>query len=259
MKGKANQRHALEVLWSIGKSTSAAELSRVAQVPVSAVRALVKKGYATYMEIPAPAPELPSIDALAIEYPVETLPNVNCLGISGGTRLSRLSKLVSSLKGDIDRGGQVLILVPELAHLHLVAAAIASELPLFILSGELNDEQRQRVWRELPEQPAVLVSTYLGLLVDLPSLARIVVLEEGSGSYKLDFGCRAFVPRLAAQLAGMREIPIVYSDCFLSPEIELNLDEMLAKNAPDIGQTHRIEEAKLNVFSFFSCKIEWRS
>ena len=58
---QANQRRALELL-SARAFESAAALSREAGVPESAVRSLLAKGYAAYVQINAPPPALPCYD-----------------------------------------------------------------------------------------------------------------------------------------------------------------------------------------------------
>ena len=57
-KKHQNQRHALKVLWELKWVESAVALSRKANVPITAVRALVKKGYASYEDKSAPVPSL---------------------------------------------------------------------------------------------------------------------------------------------------------------------------------------------------------
>ena len=77
-----------------------------------------------------------------------------------------------------------------------------AQFPTQVLSGELNDAQRRRLWGELRQnEPVVLVGSYLALLAPLEQLGRIVVLEEGNSSYKLPAGPRLFVPTAARLLA----------------------------------------------------------
>ncbi len=61
-KSQLSQRKALEWLFEIEHIESGAELARQADVPESAVRALIKKGYVVYEEIVAPPPTLPTYD-----------------------------------------------------------------------------------------------------------------------------------------------------------------------------------------------------
>ena len=163
-KKHQNQRHALQTLWKLKWVESAAALSRKANVPVTAVRTLVKKGYASYEDKPAPAPSLPHYVA-GIAPSIElTLTDRENLSLSGGLRAERLASLVPLLKEDIAMDRSVLVLLPESAFLAETAAAFVETLPTKVFSGDLNDRQRLRVWQELAETPTVLVGTYLALL-----------------------------------------------------------------------------------------------
>ena len=222
-KAKAAQREALETLWGFEHVASAAEFARDAGLSESTVRTLVKKGYAEYVEVPAPPPALPS-------YPPRPLPRLRsglgahafsapCLSLSGGSRAERLAALVPAFKADLTAGRSVLVLVPEGVLLAETAAYLADVLPAQVLSGDLNDAQRRRLWLELSGgEPVVLVGSYLALLAPLENLGRIVVLEEGSSSYKLPAGPRLFVPSAARLLAERLGIPVVFSDALPTPE-----------------------------------------
>jgi primosomal protein N' (replication factor Y) len=100
-----------------------------------------------------------------------------------------------------------LVLAPEQAYLQEAAALLAAQLPVHILSGDTPDAERLRLWERCAEgEPLVLVGSYLALLAPL-ELGRVVVLEEGSGAFKLSAGCRVFVPtaaRFLSEAAGCR-------------------------------------------------------
>ena len=221
-KPQANQRRALEVLWAFERMESAAVLSREAEVPESAVRALIKKGYAAYTQIDAPPPALPSYLTDVIEEVNDlplTLPD-GPFSLSGGLRVERIRALLPLLRENMRRGENVLVLVPEGAYLEETATALAAHVSVQTLSGELSDAQRSRLWSELraSDQPVVLVGSYLALLAPLAPLARVVVLEEGSPSYKLAQGCRVFVPTAARLLAEEAGATLVLADALATPE-----------------------------------------
>ncbi|WMT56744.1 replication restart helicase PriA [Truepera radiovictrix] len=224
-KPREAQRRALAALWALGAAESAAALARDADAPESAVRALVKKGYAGYRALPAPPPPLPY--AVAAEAPsaplgAETLPSDPLVSVSGGSREARLRRLVPQLRADLAAGGSVLVLAPEGALLHAAGACLGAYLPVLTLSGELPDAQRARVWEACARgEPVVLLGTYVALFAPLRHLARVVVLEESSGAYKLASGCRAFVPTAARFLAEAAAVPLVLADALASPETHL--------------------------------------
>jgi primosomal protein N' (replication factor Y) len=243
-KAREAQRRALAALWELGAADSAAALARDADVPEGAVRALVKKGYAGYRELPAPPPPLPY--AVAAEVPqrsaplgAKTLPPCPVVSVSGGSREARLQHLVPQLQADLASGGSVLVLVPEGALLHAAGAHLGAYVPVLTLSGELPDAQRARVWEACARgEPVVLLGTYVALLAPLRHLARVVVLEESSGAYKLPSGCRVFVPTAARFLAEAAGAPLVLVDALASPETHLNTPPearlMLPKGAPRV-------------------------
>ncbi len=217
-KSKLNQLAALEWLFEVEQLPSAAELSRQADVPESSVRSLIKNGFAAYDEVIAPPPALPS-------YPQKDLPAVSAYAtqqhraVSGGYRAERLAALIPLLQEDIRKQKSTLVLVPEQVLLEETASYLQSVLPVQVLSGDLNDAQRKRFWQELElNEPLVLVGSYLALLAPLSSLGRIVVLEEGSSSYKLQSGARLFVPSAARLLAETLGIELLMADSLLSPE-----------------------------------------
>ncbi|MBS3967718.1 MAG: primosomal protein N' [Truepera sp.] len=214
------QRKALEALQALGLAISAAAVAREAEVSEGVVRALIKKGYARYLPVEAEPPALPSYWGAALESVLPIPPEVICL--SGGRRRERLAALVPSLLATIAAGGSVLVLVPEQALIAETAGGLAAPLPVAVLSGELNDAQRRRLWLELPSYgPVVLVGTYLALLAPLRNLRQVVVLEAASPSYKLAAGCRVFVPTAARLLAEASGAALLESDALASAEMWL--------------------------------------
>ena len=220
-KPQANQRRALEALWRAEHAESAAALSRDAEVPESAVRALVKKGYAAYALVDAPLPALPSYvaDETMLEEASEVALPEGHFSLSGGLRRERVRALLPLLRENIRRGESALVLVPEGAFLEETAALLGARVPVQVLSGELSDAQRSRLWSELRAGGGVvLVGSYLALLAPLEPLGRVVVLEEGSSSYKLAQGCRVFVPTAARLLAEAAGATLVLADALATPE-----------------------------------------
>ena len=244
-----NQRRALKVLWELEAVESAAALSRMVGVPVTAVRALVKKGYAGYEDRVAPAPELPSYTTTALTKVNLALPDRKCLSLSGGLRAERLAALVSLLKESIARGESALVLVPESAFLAETVGTFITTLPTKVLSGDLNDKQRLKIWQELEGTPIVLVGTYLALLAPLHKLGRIVVLEHASDSYKLLSASRIFIPTAAQFLANIVGAGLVLSDALETPEV---LHALVAEDRFTLpSRPQRIHIADLN------CSNNW--
>lgn len=232
---RANQRIALARLWELETAASAAGLARAAEVPESAVRALVSKGYADYREVEAPPPPLPRpVPEASVLPPAPpgAVPPEGDGGVMGGLRRQRLAALLPRLRSDLDGGRSVLVLAPEQARLSEAAEALAS-LPLFVLSGELDDAQRLRLFEELPaSRPVVVLGTYLALLAPAPHLGRVVVLEAASGSYKLQAGARLFVTEAASQLARATGAALTLTDVVGGPDTLVRLPEGTRRDLP---------------------------
>ena len=225
---QANQRRALELLWQRKAVASAAQLAREAGVPDSAVRNLVRKGYAEYRELPAPPAPLPSFPASGLLPSAHDLPlpDQGSSSITGGRRRDRLAALLPTIKRDLAAGRQVLLLAPEHHILEETARQLTAEVPVLTLSGELGDDQRQRLWREISQGlPLVLIGTYPALCLPLRACGRLVVLEAGSSNYKLPAGARLHVPTLALWYAKQQSLPVTLCDVLPSPEMMITIPQ----------------------------------
>lgn len=221
-RAQANQLLALERLETLESAASAAELARDAGVPESSVRALVRKGYAAYRDVPAPPVSLTAPEPAAEPLLAHggQLPDGDVAMVTGGLRRDRLAAMLSTLRREIEEGRSALVLTPEGTMQAEAASLLAATLPVLMLSGESNDEQRSRVWQEAASgRPVVLVGTYPALFAPLRNSGLLVVTEAGSGSYKLPAGPRLFVPDAARRLARRQEVPLVLSDVLASPEM----------------------------------------
>jgi primosomal protein N' (replication factor Y) len=220
-KRQSRQLKALNHLLEKGRVESVRELAKQAGVTEGAIRGLVKKGYVGYVEVPESKITLPPLERIEIPT-LATKPLIlsERSFLSGGTRLARLSYLLQTIKTDLQVGAGVMVLVPERSQLEKVAGVLSTAgLPVFALSGERSDRQREYIWRELySDKPCVLVTTYLGLLAPLRNLGRIVVLDVSSPTYKLDSGPRIVTPRVAEMLADQHKIPLVLEDILETAE-----------------------------------------
>lgn len=224
---QAPQLRALEMLWAVSACQSAAQLARDADVPESSVRSLITKGYAGYDDLPAPDPPLPAppltnerLAPVGAELTGHTAGPREDDALVGGTRLERLGALLPMLRAELEQGNSVLVIAPEQAQAASSAALLANELPVSYLTGDATDDQRVRLWSELPSSgPQVLVGTYLALLAPLPSLGRVVVLDAGSSAYKLQHGARLLLPKAARLLAQSQGVPLTLVDLAPTPDL----------------------------------------
>ena len=220
---RINQRLALERLFELEEAESAAALARDAEVPTSAVSAIITRGYAAYADVPAdpkPLPSPPQLEDPLPQPPSDVVVPDGDGAILGGSRAQRLSLLAERARHDLAAGESVLLLAPEVSLAQEAAALLGTQLPVRLLTGEADEEQRVALWKALPDEPpTVLVGTYPALLAPLPKLGRIVVLEAANAAYKLRSGARLAVLKAAARLAAAVGAKLTLSDVLATPEL----------------------------------------
>lgn len=231
---RAAQRQALAELEAAGSAPSAAALARAVDVPESAVRALVTKGYAGYRDVEAADPPPPWVvdegtgsspgapaRAGSAADPDDVADDGVAL-VTGGRGADRLARLVAVVRRDVGAGRQVVVVAPELAAAATVAAALAeAEVPTLTLRGDQPPRVREAAWREAARgTPLALVGTYPVLCAPLPGLARVVVWDAASPSHKLIAGTRSVVRRDAAELAAAAGCPLLLLDPVATAELE---------------------------------------
>lgn len=223
---RANQRAALAWLWEQGQAASGAALARAADVPDSAVRALIAKGYAEYRDVPVPSPEIPAVvprsglPDLDVAYP-----SADVVLVSGGLRADRLAALVPRFETDLAAGRTPLLLLPEQRYLDEAAELLRARVPVVKLSGESDDAMRSALWSRIASgPPAVLVGTYIALLAPRGEPGITVVAEAGAGTYKLPSGARLFVPEAARRLARAMGTSFAVADALPGPELTAHVE-----------------------------------
>ncbi|HGY10536.1 MAG TPA: primosomal protein N', partial [Oceanithermus profundus] len=198
------QRAALETLRALGEAESQTALAAAAGVGPGVVRALVEKGYAGWreveLELTAPPPAGPPVSPLPVPEPP---PRIN-----GGRWSERLQ-----LAAGLAREGETLVLFPE--RYALERAYDRWPPPALPFHGGQSPDLRRALWREAAP---VVLGSYQALLMPR-RWQRIVVMDEGSDSYKLASGSRAHAVRLAELRAEMLGASLHYVS--LTPAVEV--------------------------------------
>ena len=157
---------------------------------------------------------LDAIDAQAGRFAVTVLD-----GVTGSGKTDVCAAAAARALG---RGGQVLLMVPEINLTPQLTARLASALPgtrIATLHSALADGERLDHWMAAASGEAgLVVGTRLAVFAPLPQLALVVVDEEHDASYKQQDGVRYHARDVAIVRARSRSVPIVLASA--TPSLE---------------------------------------
>jgi primosomal protein N' (replication factor Y) (superfamily II helicase) len=190
---------ALRRLREMGHAESLAAWARATGLGVRRLKRLLEEGYVGYGPPPEARGEEGGVEPLFLPERPERL--------NGG----RFSERLRLLKGLLARGSH-LVLFPEVSLL-LRFLAFFPEARAY--HGGLSLWEREALFKS---PGGVVFATYGGLFLPFTP-DSLVVVEEGSESYKLASGTRAFVPPLAELRARLLGIPLTYLS--LVPAVEV--------------------------------------
>ncbi len=132
--------------------------------------------------------------------------------LNGVTGSGKTEVYLRAIAAVLARGGQVLVLVPEIALTPQLMARFARRLPgcLVALHSGLGDAERQQGWLLAARGEAdVVIGTRSAIMVPLPRLRLVVVDEEHDGSLKQHEGFRYHARDLALVRARAARAPVV--------------------------------------------------
>lgn len=154
-------------------------------------------------------------------------------GVTGSGKTEVYLRLVQQT---IARGGQALILVPEIALTPQLEGRVAGRFPaarVISLHSALAEGARSQGFVQAMEGRAdIVLGTRLSVFTPLPRLGLIVVDEEHDASYKQHEGVRYNARDLAIWRARQRNVPIVLGSA--TPSLE-------SWHAADTGRYRRVE------------------
>jgi len=140
-------------------------------------------------------------------------------GVTGSGKTEVYLRLIADA---LEKGGQVLLLVPEINLTPQLEARVAARFPaagLVSLHSELSEAARLRNWLAAAEGRArIVLGTRLAVFTPLPDLALIVVDEEHDASFKQQDGMRYSARDVAVFRARARGLPIVLGSA--TPSLE---------------------------------------
>ena len=208
---------------------SAAQLRTLSPSAPSALKALLQ---ARWVEICA-SPAAPSTftfnnaHTLTIEQQqamdaVTQSKGYGCFLLHGITGSGKTEVYVHLMHEVLQRGGQVLLLVPEINLTPQLENYFRSSFPdaeLVSLHSGLNDGERTQNWlRAQSGRARIILGTRLAVFTPLPQLALIIVDEEHDSSYKQQDGLRYSARDVAIFRANQRGVSIVLGSA--TPSLE---------------------------------------
>jgi primosomal protein N' (replication factor Y) len=200
-----------------------------------ALRALVAAGWVSSSEVPAaqgaaiadagdvaPGPELNPAQAAAVEAITAALGHFETVLLQGITGSGKTEVYLRVIEAVLARGGQALLLVPEINLTPQLEARLAARFGarrLVTLHSGLAEGERLARWERAASGSAGIVAgTRLSVFTPLPRLAAVIVDEEHDASYKQQEGLRYHARDLAVFLGSQRGVPVVLGSA--TPSLE---------------------------------------
>lgn len=220
-KRKIVQRRLLEKLAQ--HPASLAELKTISMSASAQLKTLISAGWVENCPLPTTLPE-PTIPNLqhAHELTAAQQNVVNVITDSSGYRCFLLHGITGSGKTEVyvhlmhhalQRGGQVLLLVPEINLTPQLEQYFRRRFPdaaLVSLHSGLSDAVRLENWQQAQAGMAhIVLGTRLSVFAELPKLALILVDEEHDSSFKQNDFLRYSARDVAVFRANQCGIPIV--------------------------------------------------
>ena len=184
----------------------------------SVLRELQRKGLVTCRADAAPPQfadhvpvELTAEQGSARRALIGALGGYKAFVLQGVTGSGKTEVYLQAIDAVLRRGGQALVLVPEIALTPQTLARFIARFPRTVVShSAVSDTERARIHlRCLAGEPDVLIGTRSAIFAPLPRLALIVVDEEHDSSFKQQDGFRYSARDLAIKRARDEGIPVV--------------------------------------------------
>jgi primosomal protein N' (replication factor Y) len=209
---------------------SAAQLRGLGSTVPATIKALLDAGWVEACEAAVVAPAahaFNNVHALtaeqqqAVDAVVQTQ-GYRCFLLHGITGSGKTEVYVHLMHEVLQRGGQVLLLVPEINLTPQLENYFLSRFPnieLASLHSGLNDGERAKKWlRAQSGQARIVLGTRLSVFTPLPQLGLILVDEEHDSSFKQQDGLRYSARDVAIFRANQRGVPIVLGSA--TPSLE---------------------------------------
>ena len=206
-----------------------AQLKSLSPTAASQLKALLQQGYVELSEEAPPAFEHTFGNAHTLsgeqQQAVDAITQTSgyaCFLLYGITGSGKTEVYVHLMDNVLHRGGQVLLLVPEINLTPQLENYFRSRFPdvnMVSLHSGLSEGERMHNWQQAQTGAALIVlGTRLSVFAELPKLALVIVDEEHDSSFKQQDGLRYSARDVAVFRASQRGIPIVLGSA--TPSLE---------------------------------------
>jgi primosomal protein N' (replication factor Y) len=164
----------------------------------------------------------------AIESVRATLGGFAAFLLQGVTGSGKTEVYIEIMREAVRRGGQAIVLVPEISLTPSMAARLKErfgERIAILHSGLSPSERYDQWWRARRGEVDVAVGPRSALFTPFPNLGVIIVDEEGDGAYKQEESPRYNARDLAVVRARIRGIPVVLGSATPSLETRENAEK----------------------------------
>ncbi len=214
------QRAILEILLSNPNPVPVKNLAQAGKSYGSALRAMEKKQWviAKPLDDPKAEPQLNLITDLtpdqivARKRIVENLGRFHCFLLHGVTGSGKTEVYLHAIAQVLKKGGQALMLVPEIGLTPQLEQRVHSALGPVVASyhSGLTDAQRHRTWWQAKSgKVSVVIGTRSAVFLPFQSLSLIVIDEEHDTSFKQQERVRYHARAVAIHRAASDNIPLV--------------------------------------------------
>lgn len=159
-----------------------------------------------------PGPALNAAQSAAADTIIAHFDRFHAFLVDGITGSGKTEVYLRTIQAALDRGRQVLVLVPEIGLTPQAVARFRQRLgvPIAVFHSGLRDSERLTAWLQAQRGLArVLIGTRSAVWTPLPELGLIIVDEEHDSSYKQQEGFRYSARDLAVLRAQRGGVPVV--------------------------------------------------
>jgi len=214
------------------KEISKAAIIELAQTDSNAIKQLVKKGIfyeyektisrlIPFAEDKTTLPELSDGQKKSIEEIDSIFKTKNHVLLHGVTGSGKTRIYQEYIKRVIDKGGQVLFLVPEIGLttqlINRLAAVFGKD--VYIFHSKLNQNERVEIWNAVKNGKPIILGARSGIFLPFQNLKLIIVDEEHDNSYKQQNPAPRYNARdVAAYLGAISDIKVIFGSA--TPSLE---------------------------------------